>query len=64
MQVYPLGSGRRVIEIDGQLMVHPLRTWLLPATLLLPRTIPVHTTIRVGVNAQGKVRRPAGGRAC
>ncbi len=56
LQVYQVGSGRRVVEIDGQVLVHPLRTWLLPATLLLPRVIPIHATIRVGVNSQDKVR--------
>ncbi len=51
-----MGAGRRVVEIDGQVLVRPLRTWLLPATLLLPRVIPIHATIRVGVNTQDKVR--------
>jgi hypothetical protein len=39
-----------LVEVSGTLLVYPRRTILLPATLLLPESIPVRSTISIGVN--------------
>eukprot|EP00878_Enallax_costatus_P039881 GHUV01045810.1.p1 GENE.GHUV01045810.1~~GHUV01045810.1.p1 ORF type:complete len:285 (-),score=82.83 GHUV01045810.1:374-1228(-) len=50
IQVRPVGMSSHVLEVSGTLLVSPKRTFLLPATLLLPETIPIRSTIYIGVN--------------
>ncbi|GBF91642.1 hypothetical protein Rsub_03946 [Raphidocelis subcapitata] len=46
-----LSGDRHLVDITGTVRVMPKgRTWLLPPTMLLPESIPIRTTIRVGVN--------------
>jgi hypothetical protein len=39
-----------LVEVSGTLLVYPRRTILVPASLLLPESIPVRSTISIGVN--------------
>eukprot|EP00878_Enallax_costatus_P027734 GHUV01029883.1.p1 GENE.GHUV01029883.1~~GHUV01029883.1.p1 ORF type:complete len:355 (-),score=107.59 GHUV01029883.1:374-1438(-) len=50
VEVRPVGMSSHVLEVSGTLLVSPKRTFLLPATLLLPETIPIRSTIYIGVN--------------
>lgn len=59
LQVRPLSYSRNLLLIDGTATLYPRRTLLLPATYLLPRSLSVKLTIKVGVNGPletGKVR--------
>eukprot|EP00879_Flechtneria_rotunda_P001443 GHRR01001596.1.p1 GENE.GHRR01001596.1~~GHRR01001596.1.p1 ORF type:complete len:233 (+),score=60.18 GHRR01001596.1:294-992(+) len=49
VKVMPITHNRAVVEIDGTCKVLPKRTWLFPASLLLPREIPIRATIKLGV---------------
>lgn len=50
LQVRSVGMNSHLVEVSGTLLVYPRRTILLPATLLLPESIPVRSTISIGVN--------------
>jgi hypothetical protein len=50
VEVRPVGMNNHVLEVSGTLLVRPKRTILLPATLLLPETMPIRSTIYIGVN--------------
>ncbi|WIA32154.1 hypothetical protein OEZ86_003003 [Tetradesmus obliquus] len=50
VQVRSVGMNSHLVEVSGTLLVYPRRTILLPATLLLPESIPVRSTISIGVN--------------
>lgn len=50
VQVRRVGMNSHLVEVSGTLLVYPRRTILLPPTLLLPESIPVRSTISIGVN--------------
>lgn len=45
-----MGLDHNLLEVSGTLEVYPRRTILVPASLLLPRTIPIRATLQIGVN--------------
>jgi hypothetical protein len=49
-QVRRVGMNSHLVEVSGTLLVYPRRTILVPASLLLPESIPVRSTISIGVN--------------
>uniref|UniRef100_A0A383WEQ3 Uncharacterized protein n=1 Tax=Tetradesmus obliquus TaxID=3088 RepID=A0A383WEQ3_TETOB len=49
MQVQPLGNSRTIIDIEGTAYVAPKRSWLVPLSMLLPVSIGIRATIRLGV---------------
>lgn len=49
LQVQPLGNSRTIIDIEGTAYVAPKRSWLVPLSLLLPVSIGIRATIRLGV---------------
>lgn len=56
-----------VLEVSGTLLVKPKRTFLLPATLLLPESIPIRSTLYIGVNGPldaGVVRQSTASHFC
>jgi hypothetical protein len=66
LQVRRVGMNSHLVEVSGTLLVYPHRTILVPASLLLPESIPVRSTISIGVNGDldtGMVRmvRPSKG---
>ncbi|KAI8463694.1 MAG: hypothetical protein J3K34DRAFT_462306 [Monoraphidium minutum] len=50
VNVKHLGRGRHLVEITGTVRFFPKRSWLLLPTLLLPQSIPIRSTVKVGVN--------------
>eukprot|EP00879_Flechtneria_rotunda_P012241 GHRR01012784.1.p1 GENE.GHRR01012784.1~~GHRR01012784.1.p1 ORF type:complete len:437 (-),score=154.01 GHRR01012784.1:1418-2728(-) len=50
VEVRRVGLNRHLIEVSGTLELFLLRSWLLPATMLLPEVLPIRSTIRIGVN--------------
>jgi hypothetical protein len=58
-QVQPIGNSRTIVDIEGSCYVAPKRTWWVPVSLLLPYSIGIRATIRLGVRGPletGKVR--------
>ncbi|WIA16916.1 hypothetical protein OEZ85_013842 [Tetradesmus obliquus] len=49
VSVQPLGNSRTIIDIEGTAYVAPKRSWLVPLSLLLPVSIGIRATIRLGV---------------
>jgi hypothetical protein len=49
-QVRRVGMNSHLVEVSGTLLVYPRRTILVPASLLLPESIPVRSTVSIGVN--------------
>lgn len=50
---------RHVVEVVGTVYLAPKRSWLVPASLLLPVEVPIRATIKLGVSgplSTGKVR--------
>lgn len=50
LQVESRGLNRRVVDVSGTLVLMPYRSILVPASLLLPETLPIRATISIGVN--------------
>lgn len=50
LQARSVGMGSTLLEVSGTLEVYPRRTILVPASLLLPETIPIRATLQIGVN--------------
>eukprot|EP00882_Tetradesmus_deserticola_P001620 GHRQ01001746.1.p1 GENE.GHRQ01001746.1~~GHRQ01001746.1.p1 ORF type:complete len:234 (+),score=98.83 GHRQ01001746.1:159-860(+) len=49
VSVQPLGNGRTIVDVQGSAYVMPKRSWLVPLSLLLPASICIRATIRLGV---------------
>ncbi|KAF6264806.1 hypothetical protein COO60DRAFT_1482685 [Scenedesmus sp. NREL 46B-D3] len=49
VSVQPLGNGRTIVDVEGTAYVAPKRSWLVPLSLLLPVSIGIRATIRLGV---------------
>jgi hypothetical protein len=45
----PIGNNRTIIDVEGTAYVSPKRSWLVPLSLLLPYSIGIRATIRLGV---------------
>jgi len=50
LQVESRGLNRSLVDVSGTLVFMPYRSILVPASLLLPETIPVRATISIGVH--------------
>eukprot|EP00775_Hariotina_reticulata_P010716 gene10716-10872_t len=49
IHVYPLGFDRTIVEIQATCLLAPKHTVLVPITLLLPDSVPIRATLKVGV---------------
>lgn len=60
IHITPMGVDRHLIEMDAVAVSYPNRTWLVPATMLLPKSVPKNVHFKIGVQGSlenGKVRR-------
>jgi hypothetical protein len=45
----PIGNNHTIIDVEGTAYVAPKRSWLVPFSMLLPCSINIRATIRLGV---------------
>eukprot|EP00877_Chromochloris_zofingiensis_P000594 jgi/Chrzof1/10535/Cz05g02110.t1 len=49
IHITPMGVDRHLIEMDAVAVSYPNRTWLVPATMLLPKSVPKNVHFKIGV---------------
>jgi hypothetical protein len=60
LQMQPIGNNRTIIDVEGTAYVAPKRSWLVPLSMLLPYSIGIRATIRLGVKGPLETGRVGG----